>query len=134
MKVLVAKRPARPMAATERWSAADGEIVVTPFVCDEAGCGCDVLHQGITSHGYSTLAVVRDINVTTDSLIDACRAHLCASQWASVVNDPAELDLIAGELVADMCKAAENRTPGTLLRAAYDRDRWCYREITSPVS
>jgi hypothetical protein len=110
MKVLVAKRPSRPLAAIDRWSATEGEVVVAPFVCGDAGCGCDVVHQGITSHGYTTLA---------------------AGPWAGVVNEPAELDLIAEDLIQDMCDAAARHPAGTLLRMTFDRRRgsWGYQPL-----
>ncbi|NKZ14516.1 hypothetical protein HGA11_26380 [Mycolicibacterium septicum DSM 44393] len=131
MKVLVAKRPSRPMAATDRWSATEGEVVVAPFVCDDAGCGCDVVHQGITSHGYSTLAAVGEVPAAPVDLIAACRTHLAASPWAGVVNEPAELDLIAEDLIHDMCDAAARHPAGTLLRMTFDRHRgsWGYQPL-----
>ena len=73
MKVLVAKRPSRPLATTDPWFATEGEIVVAPLVCDDVTCGCDVVHQGITSHGYSTLTVVREVTTAPDDLITASR-------------------------------------------------------------
>lgn len=131
MKVLVAKRPSRPLATTDRWSAAEGEVVVAPFVCGDAECGCDVVHQGITSHGYSTLAAVGEASAGPVDLIAACRTHLAASPWAGVVNEPSELDLIAEDLIHDMFDAAAQHPVGTLLHMTFDRRRgsWGYRPL-----
>ncbi|MBU9765896.1 hypothetical protein FR943_18875 [Mycobacterium sp. TNTM28] len=131
MKVLVAKRPSRPFAAADRWSATAGEVVVAPLVCDDAACGCDIVHQGITSHGYSTMAAVGEISTPPDNLIAACRTHLAASPWAGVVNEPAELDLIASDLITDMCEVAARHPVGTLLRMTFDRHRggWDYQPL-----
>jgi hypothetical protein len=131
MKVLAAKRPSRPLAGVDRWSATEGEIVVAPLVCEDATCGCDIVHQGITSHGYSTLAVVREVTAVADDLIAACRTHLAASPWACVVDEPAELDLIAEDLITDMCEAATKHPTGTVLRMSFDRRRggWDYQPL-----
>ncbi|MGY1992371.1 DUF7715 family protein [Mycolicibacterium fortuitum] len=131
MKVLAAARPSLPRSGTDRWSAAEGEIVVAPYVCDDTACGCEVVHQGISSHGYSSIAMVREVSATPDRLVAACRAHLAASPWAGIVNDPAELDLLAEDLITAMCDTAAQHPVGTHLRMAYDRHGgdWVYEPL-----
>ncbi|OMC03407.1 hypothetical protein A5733_23455 [Mycobacterium sp. NS-7484] len=133
MKVLAATRPPRPLAKADHWSATEGEIMVAPYVCDDTACGCDVVHQGITSHGYSTLAVVGEVTATPDRLIAACRIHLAASPWAEVADSSAELDILAEDLIVDMYDAAAKHPVGTQLRMMFDRGRrsWAYEPLGS---
>jgi hypothetical protein len=68
MKVLAAKRPASPRREVDVWSAMHGETIVAPFVCQDRGCDCDHVHQGIVSHGYSTEAadLIEDMRVVAE--------------------------------------------------------------------
>lgn len=116
MKVLVAKRPASPRRAGDVWSAMHGEIVVAPFVCQDRGCDCDHVHQGIVSHGYSTEAEVRDAAAPPEFLVAACRSHLGFSQWAAAVEDLSELRMLAADLIEDISAVAERYPTDTVLR------------------
>lgn len=131
MKVFVAKRPSQPRQRSDIWSAMHGEIVVAPFVCEDAGCDCDHVHQGIVSHGYSTQAEVREVDTSADGLILACRSHLDFSQWATIVDDPAELDILAADLIDAVAETANHRPIGTVLRMMFDHraSRWCYERV-----
>lgn len=48
-----------------------------------------------------------------------------------VVNEPAELDLIAEDLITDMCDAAAHHPAGTLLRMSFNRHHGAW-EYQSP--
>lgn len=84
MRVLTATRPPLDGGA---WSAIEGEIAVGPFVCDNLECGCDQVHQGLNSHGYTATVQVRDVELTRDELVLACRGHLDYSQWRNLMDD-----------------------------------------------
>ncbi|WP_319448967.1 MULTISPECIES: hypothetical protein [unclassified Mycobacterium] len=131
MKVLVAKRPASPRREGDVWSAMHGEIVVAPFVCQDRGCDCDHVHQGIVSHGYSTEAEVRDVAAAPESLITACRSHLGFSQWAAVVEHPSELEMLAADLIDEVSVVAERYPTETVLRMTFDHQvsQWRYTAI-----
>lgn len=131
MNVLVAKRPSLPRGEGDVWSAMQGEIVVAPFVCQVPGCGCDHLHQGIVSHGYSTEAEVRHVAASPEDLVVACRSHLGFSQWAAVVEHPSELEMLAADLIEDMSVVAERYPPETVLRVTFDHQlsQWRYTAI-----
>jgi hypothetical protein len=131
MKVLVAKRPASPRREGDVWSAMHGEIVVAPFVCPDRGCDCDHVHQGIASHGYSTEAEVRDVAASPESLIAACRPHVGFSQWATAVQDPSELEMLAADLIEDISAVAERYPTDTVLRMTFDHhlSQWRYTAI-----
>jgi hypothetical protein len=128
VKVLVAKRPPPPRREGDVWSAMHSEIVVAPFVCQDSGCDCDHVHQGIISHGYSTEAEVRDVDASPDALVVACRSHLDFSQWAAIVEHPTELEMLASDLINDMCKVAERYPTETVLRMTFDHraSKWSY--------
>ncbi|OMC41954.1 hypothetical protein A5740_21405 [Mycobacterium sp. GA-1841] len=90
------------------------------------------MHQGVMSHGYSTEATVRDMDVVPSTLVAACRTHLAATQWAAVVEHPDELDLLVADLVDGMSETAANYPIGTVLRMKFDRrsDRWRYAAVS----
>lgn len=96
------------------------EVVVAPFVCAAGDCVCDSVHQGLVSHGYSTVAEVCDLDTSPETLKAACRTHLDASQWPAVVDHPAELDLLAPDLIDAMSQTAQRYPVGTLLRTSFD--------------
>ncbi|WP_456093992.1 DUF7715 family protein [Mycolicibacterium anyangense] len=133
MKVLVAKRPTPPRQHHDAWSAIREEIVVAPFVCPDHDCICTRVHQGIVSHGYSTKAEVRDVDTTSEALVSACRFHLDFSQWAAVVEDPAELELLAADLIDTMVQTASQHPTGTVLHMTFDRptSTWLYTTVTT---
>ncbi|WP_163696059.1 DUF7715 family protein [Mycolicibacterium sarraceniae] len=132
MKVLLAKRPSPPRQRSDIWSAMNGEIVVAPFVCNDDGCDCDHVHQGIVSHGYSTQAEVSEVATSPDGLVLACRSHLDFSQWAAIVDNPAELDMLAADLIDAMGETANHHPIGTVLRMMFDHraSRWRYTTVT----
>lgn len=120
MKVLVAQRPTPPRQSDDVWSAMRGEIVVAPSVCQDRECHCDRVHQGVISHGYSTLVEVHEASTSPDTVIAACRSHLDSSQWAAVVETSAELDILAEDLINAMTETAARHPTGTTLRMTFD--------------
>lgn len=128
VNVLVAKRPSLARGGRDVWSAMRGEIVVAPFVCQDRGCGCDQVHQGIVSHGYSSEVEVRDIAASQEALIAACRSHLGFSQWGAVIAHPSELEGLAADLIEDMRAVAERYPTATVLRMTFDHHvaQWRY--------
>ena len=128
MKVLVAKRPPSPRQSDDVWSAMHAEIVVSPFLCQDRDCHCDRVHQGVISHGYSTVAEVSETDTSPDALIAACRSHLDSSQWAAVVENSAELDILAEDLISAMAETAAHHLTGTTLRMTFDHriSKWIY--------
>ena len=111
-------------------SAIEGEIVVGPFVCDNPTCGCDRSHQGLNSHGFTTTVRVRDVELSRDELVLACRSHLDFSQWATML-DSEELDDLASALIDDMLDIADESAVDTVFRMRYSRGEqvWEYDEI-----
>ena len=108
-----------------------GEIVVAPFVCQDRGCHCDHVHQGIVSHGYSTEVRVRDVAASREAMIAACRAHLGFTEWAAVAEHPSELDMLAANLIDDMRVVAERYATENVLRVTFDShaSQWRYTAI-----
>lgn len=120
MRVLVARKPDSPRGPGDVWSAMHNEIVVAPFVCQDAECVCDHVHQGIVSHGYSTEVQVADVDTSLESVVAACQAHLGISQWAAVIEHSAQMDSLAADLVDDMAQTAGRFPIGTVLNVEFD--------------
>jgi hypothetical protein len=76
---------------------------------------------------YSTMAQVRDIDLSIDDLIMACRSHLDCSQWAVLADYPAELDVFASDFIADMADVAQEYPEGTVLRMRFNRHSACWK-------
>lgn len=133
MKVLVAQQSAPPRTGDDVWSALPSEVVVAPFVCADRSCVCERVHQGVISHGFTTSMVVSDIDITAEALIAACRIHLDASQWTAVVEDSAELDIVAADLIDAMCETAQRHEVGTVLRVTHEHSRglWTYDTVSN---
>ncbi len=104
---------------------------MAPLVCRDRGCHCDRVHQGVISHGYSTEVEVREVDSSPGVLIAACRSHLDSSQWAAVVENSAELEILAEDLISAMAQTAAHHSTGTALRMAFDHrtSKWLYTTV-----
>lgn len=128
MKILTIHQP-NPSGEEDFFGAVEGEIAVSGIVCDNcSNCGCDRSHGGLNSHGASTQLMVREVDLTLEDVSTACVAFLEDAGWASLLNEPGELEEFARGMADEVTEAAAPFAVGTVLRPLYDREReeWRY--------
>jgi hypothetical protein len=109
VKILVAERPAS-VQHDDVCSAISGEIVIAPFACLDDECHCHRAHQGVVTYGYSSVAVVRDADLSADRLVAARQAVVAAAganQWLAIRQS---WELVT-ELIEGMCQTAARYPP-----------------------
>jgi hypothetical protein len=107
----------------------EGEIAVPHgIVCSKPGCGCDRAHGGLNSHRASTTLMVRNVDLDFDDLVTACVGYLEAAGWARVIGEPAVIEAVARDMVAEGAEVAVGHATGTVLRPIYDHqtEDWQY--------
>lgn len=113
MKLLVAGRGTHPDDWT--WTV-DGELVYVADVHEDLGehcnCGCTVAFIGFASSRATTTAVVADLDITADELV-----QLVTDWWGGDPDTEREQIL---EVTADLLDAADPYPVGTRVRRFCD--------------
>ena len=110
----------------------EGELAITPLVCDSPGCGCDRSHCGLNSGRASTTLMVREVDLDFDDLTAACIGFLQTKGFAECADCDGELKALARDLVAQSAEVAGGHHTDTVLRPRFDHDRhdWHYEVAT----
>lgn len=113
MKVLTVHRPTEADRAFFQWPV-EGELLVVPGICPW--------------HDATTMVIVRDLDVSEDDVIAACRSSFEDSGHDDeTFGEPVEA--LVREVASDAIEAASEHPLGTLLRLVQGCDvegKWQY--------